>query len=69
MVDLNGFANLKTINIGKNVCDINPLFIRMYFGKTINISNDNPYYVIENNILYKKENGKVIKFNKSYRNN
>ena len=53
-------ANLKTINIGKNVCDINPLFIRMYFGKTINISNDNPYYVIENNILYKKENGKVV---------
>jgi len=32
----------------------------MYLGKTINISNDNPYYVIENNILYKKENGKVV---------
>ena len=55
-----GLKQLKTVNLGKKVSDINPLFMRMELSRTVNISAENPNYLVENNIIYKKENGKVV---------
>ena len=51
---------LYQINIGKNVEQISPSFYTesRYYDKEMNIDSNNPYYTIENNILYKKQDGK-----------
>ena len=56
----NNSLSINTINIGKNVDDISPIFYteNSYYNKKMNINIQNPYYVVEDNILYKKSNGK-----------
>ena len=51
-----GGTNLTSLSLGDNVKVINPLFI--YGSKITNleISETNPNYVVENNILYSKDN-------------
>ena len=50
--------SIKNINIGKNVKSISPLFRPGNYSGNINIDSQNPYYVVENKILYKKNNVK-----------
>ena len=50
--------SIQNINIGKNVKSIDSLFRPGNYSGNINIDSQNPYYVIENKILYKKNNGK-----------
>lgn len=45
--------SVKTIKLGKNVSDIDPLFKYNFIGNT-EIDSENPNYTIENNILYNK---------------
>ena len=52
-----GLKNLKNINIGKNVSDIN-VFVFPHIGCNVKVDSQNQTYVVENNILYKKQNGK-----------
>ena len=56
----NGNSKLCVINLGKNVEQISPIFYAetQYYYKEININKENPYYVLENNILYKKQDGR-----------
>ena len=53
-----GQSNIKEINIGKNVEYISGLFKARNYSGTVKIDSENPYYMIENNVLYKKENNK-----------
>ena len=50
--------SIQNINMGKNVKSIDPLFRPGNYSGNINIDSQNPYYVVENKILYKKINGK-----------
>ena len=50
--------SIQNINMGKNVKSIDPLFRPGNYSGNINIDSQNPYYVVENKILYKKNNGK-----------
>lgn len=52
---VSGLNNINNINLGKNVSYISP-FAFSHVGCNVNINNEN--YVVENNILYKKSNGK-----------
>ena len=56
-----GGTNLTSLSLGDNVKVINPLFI--YGSKITNleISETNPNYVVENNILYNKDRKQGIK--------
>ena len=45
--------SVKTIKLGKNVSDIDPLFKYNFIGNT-EIDSENPNYTTENNILYNK---------------
>lgn len=51
-------TTLKNVSIGKNVNDISPLFKRSNYSGTVSVDSQNPKYIVENNILYEKENGK-----------
>ena len=51
---------LKTLKIGKNVSHINPIFKYMNGNGEVIIDEENPYYTIENNILYNKEKTELI---------
>ena len=53
-----GASNIKRIDIGKNVNNISPIFKRRNYNGVVNIDKENTNYVIENNILYKLNNGK-----------
>ncbi len=53
-----GQSNIKEINIGKNVEYISGLFKARNYSGTVKIDSENPYYMVENNVLYKKENNK-----------
>ena len=53
-----GLSKISNIKIGKNVNNINPLFKAQNYNGIITIDSQNPYYVVENNVLYKKVNGK-----------
>ena len=53
-----GASNIKRIDIGKNVNNISPTFKRSNYNGVVNIDKENTNYVIENNILYKLNNGK-----------
>ena len=52
--------NLKTLKIGKNVSYIDPIFKYMNGNGEVIIDEENPYYTIENNILYNKEKTELI---------
>ena len=45
--------NVKTIYIGQNVSDINPRFKWTNYSGTVVVDND--YYVVKDNVLYKKD--------------
>ena len=52
---------LKTLNIGKNANDISGSFrSNANFVMTLNIDSENPYYMVENNILYSKNKDKLV---------
>ena len=48
------------ILIGKNVSSISPMFKLTNYAGTVEISEENPYYTIENNILYSKNKKTLI---------
>ena len=48
------------ILIGKNVSSISPMFKLTNYAGTVEISEENPYYTIENNILYSKDKKTLI---------
>lgn len=50
--------SIQNINMGKNVKSIDSVFRPGNYSGNINIDSQNPYYVVENKILYKKNNGK-----------
>ena len=50
----------KKILIGKNVSSISPMFKLINYAGTVEISEENPYYTIENNILYSKDKKTLI---------
>ena len=47
--------NCKKIVIGKKVSEISPVFKYGNYAGTIEINSENPYYIVENNILYSKD--------------
>lgn len=52
---------LKTLNIGKNVNDIRGSFRdNTNLVMTLNIDSENPYYMVEDNILYSKNKDKLV---------
>lgn len=54
-------TKLQTLNIGKNVSNINGQFrANTNRDLTINIDNENPYYMVENNILYSKNKESIV---------
>ena len=53
-------TKLKTLKIGKNVSYIDPIFKYMNGNGEVIIDEENPYYTIENNILYNKEKTELI---------
>ncbi len=60
-IEMNTFKaclNLKSLNIGKKVSEIDPVFKGRNYSGTVNIDENNPYYTVENNILYKKNGDK-----------
>lgn len=54
-------TKLQTLNIGKNVSNINGQFrTNTNRDLTINIDNENPYYMVENNILYSRNKESIV---------
>ena len=56
-----GSTNLTSLNLGDNVKDINSLFIYNSKITKLTISETNPNYVVEDNILYNKDRKQGIK--------
>lgn len=52
--------NLFTLYIGKNVKSIAPLFIYTNYQIKVTINNQNPYYTIEDDVLYTKDKSTLI---------
>lgn len=48
-------SNYKKIYIGKNVSNINSCFKVVNYKGTVEIDSENPYYMVENNIVYSKD--------------
>ena len=55
-----GFNKNTTINIGKNVNNLPYTFDGGQQSCTIILDNENPYYELKNNILYKKGEDKTL---------
>ncbi len=55
-----GCSQLKQINLGKNVSYIDPVIMLFGCNANVNISNENPNYVVEDGILYSKDKSKLI---------
>ena len=51
-------SKISNIKISKNVSNIMARFKSRNYSGIVTIDSQNPYYVIENNVLYKKSNGK-----------
>lgn len=52
---------LKTLNLGKNVNNISGDFrANTNLVMTLNIDSENPYYMVDNNILYTKNKDKLV---------
>ena len=56
----NGCSALKQINLGKNITYIDPMIMLFGCNANVNISNENPNYVVEDGILYSKDKSKLI---------
>lgn len=56
----NACRNLKTIKIGKNVQEISPIMMLFECKAEVIIDEANPYYMVENGVLYSKDK-KVLK--------
>ncbi len=56
---------LEKLKIGKNVSKINPLFKYICYSGTVEIDEKNPYYEIEDNVLYAKGKKEIITVLKS----
>ena len=54
------FQNNFSMNIGKNVNKISPLFVR-WQDANITVDKENQYFSVENNILYDKDKKKLIR--------
>lgn len=52
--------NCKKIVIGKKVSEISPVFKYGNYAGTIEINSENPYYIVENNILYSKDKKRLV---------
>lgn len=52
--------NLHSLHIGKNVKSIAPLFIYTNYQIKVTIDNQNPYYTIEDDVLYSKDKTTLI---------
>ena len=48
------------VYVGKNVKSINPMFIYTNYNYKIIIDKENPYYIIEDNVLYSKNKTELI---------
>ena len=55
-----GCSALKQINLGKNITYIDPIIMLFGCNANVNISNENPNYVVEDGILYSKDKSKLI---------
>ena len=58
-----GIQKLKNVYIGKNVASISPMFCYGNFNVNVQMDADNPYYKLENNIIYdirEKDNLKLV---------
>ena len=53
-------TKLQNLNIGSKVSYIAPLFKYNNYSGTVTIDEDNPYYTVENNILYNKDKTEII---------
>ncbi len=56
---------LEKLKIGKNVSTIDPLFKYVSYSGTVEIDEKNPYYEIENNVLYTKGKKEIVAVLKS----
>ena len=56
----NACRNLKTIKIGRNVQEISPIMMLFECKAEVIIDEANPYYMVENGVLYSKDK-KVLK--------
>lgn len=54
------FSNADTIKIGKTTSSINPLFKYSNYNSKVIIDEENPYYTIENEILYNKNKTELV---------
>ena len=54
------FQNNFSMNIGKNVNKISPLFVR-WQDANITVDKENQYFSVENNILYDKDKKKLVR--------
>ena len=52
-------SKIETINIGKNVSEISPLFKYSNYSGNVKISEENKFYTVEDNILYNKNKEKL----------
>ncbi len=57
---LSNLGKCKKINIGKNVEDISPICSLYNYNVTVTVDETNPYYKVNNNILYSKNGEKLI---------
>ena len=57
---LTNLGKCKKINLGKNVENINPIFMLWKYDVTVTVDEANPYYKVNNNILYSKNGEKLI---------
>ncbi len=52
--------NYKTIKIGKNVSSISSTFKVLNYSGEVTIDKQNPYYMIENDVLYSKDKKELV---------
>lgn len=61
LASIYGSYKLKEVNIGANVSSISSLFEQYSnYAFTLNIDKSNPYYIVENNVLYTKNRDTLV---------
>lgn len=60
MIFTNGPSKLQNVIIGKSVTKIDPMFKYSHRVGTVTISEENPNYVIENNVIYTKDKKQIV---------
>ena len=56
-----GIPYKSSMKISKNVKYINPLMVRYQFDANITVDSKNPYFCVENKILYSKDKKKLVR--------